>query len=160
MTCIFGSPLADGLDWVHELVCSCISPLENKTCHPHVLCSMLYILVTKHLEPFKSLAPATSVMGTSEAFEGRCLHLTDLFNQFLSQIKSCPISFWDCLLGHLATKLVFQKRSFAGERFTIKRKTGAFVKWLSETESIILFHYGCAGRGKIRRIIEGERKQS
>lgn len=34
--------------------------------------------MTKHLKPFKCLAPATSTVGTEAAFEGR-LDLTDLF---------------------------------------------------------------------------------
>lgn len=151
ITCIFASALIGGLDWVHDLVCSCISPLEDKICHLHVLMfysSKLYIPVTKHIKPFKSLAPETTMVGTQDAFEGRSLYLSVFLTSLFHKSSHYPTS-W--LLGNLSTKLVCVKRgAFQGRITQIKGKQVAFVKRISEMESIILFQYECSGRVKIR----------
>jgi len=54
---------------------------------------------------------------------------------------------------------VCQKKSCAGQT-QLKGKQVAFVKWISEMANMILFHHGCGGRVKIRRMNERERKQS
>lgn len=110
--------------------------------------SKLYIPVTKHIKPFESLAPETTMVGTQEAFEGRSLYLSVFLTSLFHKSSHYPTS-W--LLGNLSTKLVCVKRgAFQGRITQIKGKQVAFVKWISEMESIILFQYECSGRVKIR----------
>lgn len=114
--------------------------------------------MTKHLKPFKYLAPATSTVGTEAAFEGR-LHLTDLFaDLFHKSSPARPVS-------ETASSVIWaqhwcvEREASQGRDLQLKRNKMAFDKWISEMESTILYQNGCTERAAVKRTIGGKRKQ-
>lgn len=99
--------------------------------------SKLYIPVTKHIKPFKSLAPETMMVGTQEAFWGKESLFVCLLNQSLSQIKSLPNQLTPWQFEYQAG--VCQKGSFPGEN---KRKTSDFCQmnfWNGKHHSVSIW---------------------
>lgn len=104
-------------------------------------CSILCNLVTKHLEQCESHAPATSLVGTYRAFERRYLHLIGVFSQTLSHFKSTQLLFETVSTAIRVQNWCVKWAALQGRDSQLKRQEMAFVKWISEIESVILFHY-------------------
>lgn len=110
-------------DWVHDVVCSCISPLEDKVCYLYVFfLESFYVLVTKYVNPLKILLRSGR---NPRSFWGKVSLFVCLFNQSLSQIKLLPNQLPSCQLGYQAD---YQKGIFPEESLTCTRKASVFCQ--------------------------------
>lgn len=123
-----------------------------------ICCSMLYILVTKTLKPFRNLALQLQWWEPKKLLrEDVFIWLICLSSFFHRSSLTQPVSETASLAIWAQTWYV-KKGALQGRDSQLKGKQVAFVKWISQMEIISLFHYGSAERIKIRRMIEGERK--